>query len=220
MLDKSIPYKNIVMKLSAQRISRLESPVLPEGYSLRLFQPGDERHWARIETSVLEFSDEQRALDYFAQEFLPSLEELKRRCVFIADPKGLPVATATAWTAPAQANAPDGSILPGAPVWRPTLHWVSVSPDRQGLGLGKAVVQQALCLFSLLHPGEDVLLHTQTWSHVAVHLYHKLGFAMAKQLQFAASEGKWAPNDYEEALAVLKEVVEPAFLQELMDTAV
>ncbi len=211
MLDKSIPYKNIVMKLSAQRISRLESPVLPEGYSLRLFQPGDERHWARIETSVLEFSDEQRALDYFAQEFLPSLEELKRRCVFIADPKGLPVTTATAWTALPRQTPRTALSCRELPYGGPLSTGCRSLPDRQGLGLGKAVVQQALCLFSLLHPGEDVLLHTQTWSHVAVHLYHKLGFAMAKQLQFAASEGKWAPNDYEEALAVLKEVVEPAF---------
>lgn len=32
MLDKSVPYKNIIMKLDAGFISYLFNPMLPEGY--------------------------------------------------------------------------------------------------------------------------------------------------------------------------------------------
>ena len=219
MLDKSIPYKNIVMRLPAERLASLQEPILPDGYAFRLYQPGDALHWARIETSVLEFPNEKEAVAYFEKTFLPYEEELKRRCVFVTNLQGLPVATTTAWFTPAQASGPDGAPLPGPPVDRATLHWVSVCPENQGLGLGKAVVQKALSIFLQLHPGEDILLHTQTWSHVAVHLYHKLGFIMAKRLQFAAPDGTLTPNDYEEAISVLKKVEEPAFIQKLVDTA-
>ena len=102
MLDKSIPYKEITMRLPAEKLILLDEPILPEGYAFRLYQPGDERHWARIETSVLEFSSEEEAMTYFQKEFLPFVEELKRRCVFVTDPHGLPVATATAWLGMAQ----------------------------------------------------------------------------------------------------------------------
>lgn len=43
MLDKSIPYKNIIMKLPAQKAASLEVPPLPAGWRFRMFAPGDEK---------------------------------------------------------------------------------------------------------------------------------------------------------------------------------
>ena len=43
MLDKSIPYQNIIMCADRDHLICMEEPVLPEGFSFRLFCPGDEK---------------------------------------------------------------------------------------------------------------------------------------------------------------------------------
>ena len=48
MLDKSIPYQNIIMCADRDHLICMEEPVLPEGFSFRLFCPGDEKQWARL----------------------------------------------------------------------------------------------------------------------------------------------------------------------------
>lgn len=35
MLDKRIPYKNIIMKMSYDKLAQINEPVLPEGYSFQ-----------------------------------------------------------------------------------------------------------------------------------------------------------------------------------------
>jgi len=212
MLDKSIPYKNIIMRLPCARLQSLDTPVLPDGFSFRFFQAGDEIHWARIEASVLEFPDEQAAVSYFTRDYLPSIDDLRNRCVFVVNQDQWPVATAMAWYATSRLG------------YQATLHWVSVTPACQGLGLGKAVVQKALSIFAATEPDEDIWLHTQTWSHIAVRLYHQLGFNLLKRDQTAvetnSSDGvKVSPNDYDEAIEVLKTVLEPELLADLIRTA-
>ena len=77
-------------------IPLLSDPLLPSGYKTRLFTEGDETHWARIETSVLEFDSANQVYDYFVKlTFL--IDDLKSRCIFVLNPIGLPIATATAW---------------------------------------------------------------------------------------------------------------------------
>ncbi len=121
------------------------------------------------------------------------------------------MATATAWYARSELG------------YQASLHWVAVMPAYQGLGLGKAVVQQALSLFPALDPGEDVWLHTQTWSHVAVRLYFKLGFRILKTGRTAVvTDGggvKISANDYAEAIEVLRPVLEPDLLSDLVASA-
>jgi len=212
MLDKSIPYKNIIMRMPHDKVSAQPAPVLPDGFCFRSFQAGDESNWARIETSVLEFDDEAGAVRYFTRDYLPFLDDLKRRCVFILNGDEIPIATATAWYAKSSLG------------YQASLHWVSVMPQYQGLGLGKAVVQEALAIFAMTDPGEAVWLHTQTWSHVAVRLYHKLGFVLLKTEQTAVATDNGekiqiSANDYTEAIEILRPVLEPALLAELIRTA-
>jgi ribosomal protein S18 acetylase RimI-like enzyme len=202
MLDKSIPYKNIIMKLDCKLISSLSDPVLPNGYTFRLYNDGDEINWARIETSVLEFESENDAYDYFTKIFIPRIDELKSRCVFVLNQDGLPIATTTAWY--------DDSDL-GHQVH---LDWVAVCPKYQGMGIGEAIVKKALQIYNELEPHEDILLHTQTWSHNAVNLYHKLGFVMMKTETI-----KCCGNDYLEAVKVLEDVVLPETYLSLINTA-
>jgi len=211
MLDKSIPFKHVIMRLD-KNIHRYE-PALPQGFRFRYFAIGDEHHWARIEASVLEFENEQKAYEYFCRDYLYRLAELEKRCVFIISPEGVPVATATAW----YANSEVG--------YQASLHWLGVDPDYQQLGLGKAITKKALSLFAAWEPDESIWLHTQTWSHVAIRMYHSLGFRMLKTGRTAVEIGgeKAGPvvskNDFAEALEVLKGVFDDAFYKELVASA-
>ncbi len=211
MLDKSIPYKHVIMRLNNNNYT--EEPSLPEGFSFRFFRKGDEHHWARLETSVLEFDNENAAYEYFARDYLIRLDELEKRCVFIVNSNGTSVATAMAW----YSNSSLG--------YQASLHWVSVDPDYQGLGLGKAIVVKVLNLFAEFEPEERIWLHTQTWSSVAIRLYHSLGFNMLKSESTAVEIGGDTPgpviskNDYEEALDVLKDVFDDKFLAKLIETS-
>lgn len=212
MLDKSIPYKNIIMGLDSVSIRKIQEPVLPKGFAFRFFTDGDELNWARIETSVLEFAVEEDACDYFVKNYLVYEDKLKARCIFIVNADGLPVATTTAWFADSELGH------------QASLHWVAVCPEYQKLGLGKAIVQKALCLFAKLEPNENVFLHTQTWSHRAIKIYHHFGFNLMKTQKLAClcnnSEGvKIYSNDYKEAIEVIKDIIDEKTFEDLINSA-
>ena len=197
MLDKSIPYKNIFMEIFPDKINETCEPPLPDGFRFRFFADGDESHWARIESAVLEFDSAEKAGSYFTQNYLPFADLLKKRCVFIVNAQDIPVATATAWFANSIAG------------YQPSLHWVAVHPDYQGAGLGKAIIQKTLKIFSEIDRGKSVMLHTQTWSHKAVKIYSDLGFVMLPDSDAAirnTDKNKPASsNDFQEALQILRE---------------
>ena len=164
---------------------------LPEGFSIRTFAPGDEVEWAVIETSVGEFDTEAEAKDYFVQTYLPYPDEICRRCFFAIAPDGAYAGTCTAWFM----NDESGETG--------VLHWFGVKPEYQGRGVGKALLAKTMHYFESAR-AYPAYLHTQTWSHKAVGLYVDAGFCLLKTDTF---EGN--PNDYEEALEVLKSAVSP-----------
>jgi hypothetical protein len=80
MLDKSIPYYNIIMKRNPG--TPVPEPLLPEGYMFVPYCEGDEKSWAEIETSVGEFDSIPEALEYFNQN--PSNPDLKNyNCFYL-----------------------------------------------------------------------------------------------------------------------------------------
>jgi ribosomal protein S18 acetylase RimI-like enzyme len=199
------------MRLDSAKVGKIQEPILPEGFAFRFFKDGDELNWARIETSVLEFEAEEDARDFFVRNFLIYEDKLKARCIFIVNADGLPIATTTAWFADSELGH------------QATLHWVAVCPEYQKLGLGKAIVQKALCLFTNLEPNEDIFLHTQTWSYKAIKLYHQFGFNLMKTQKLAClcdnSEGfKIYSNDYTEALEVIKDIIDAKTFEEMISS--
>ena len=151
MLDKSLPYKSIIMRMEAAVAERLAPPAPAAGYRIRPFVPGDERHWARIETSVGEFSEEAAARAYFERVYLP---EAALRCLFVVTERDEPVATATTWT------EEEASLR------QLQLQWVAVEPAHQGRGLGRAIATAAVRRAVRLAPGEAILLHKIGRAHV------------------------------------------------------
>lgn len=187
MLDKSIPYYNILMKRRKGR------PVfhydLPEGYRFVLYKPGDEKDWAEIETSVGEFDSEADALYYFRNSYMTFPDELMNRCLFIEDSEGKRVATLTVWwTYTGERRDP----------W---IHWVAVRPEYQGLGLGKALVSGGMKHLIEMEGDRNVYLHTQTWSYKAVGIYMKAGFEITRQKGLGGYEN----NEVDQALSLLRQ---------------
>jgi len=135
---------------------------LPAGYHLRQFEPGDERHWARIEMGAGEFSTVDAGLAYFRGEFGPYPDEMSERSLILeADGVG-PIGTTTAWFGAFQ----------GRPLGR--IHWVAIIPEFHGRGLSKPLVGAALHILARHH--DAAYLTTQTTSWRAVGLYLQLGF--------------------------------------------
>lgn len=188
MLDKSVPYADILMK--RQKGTALAGVALPDGYRFSCFHAGDEKAWAKIETSVLEFDDEIDALLYFQHDFLPYLPELERRCMFVETMDGEKVATCTAWW--------DYSGVRRDP-W---LYWLAVDPKYQGKGLGRAIAAKIVGLMLEIEGDRDLYLHTQTWSHKAVKIYESLGYQITKEQNLAG----YANEDNSKALEILQSV--------------
>ncbi len=186
MLDKSIPYFNII--LIRKYNTKYCEERLPKWFHYESFKSGDEVHWAEIETSVLEFSEESEAMKYFDREYLKYKKELSERCIFITTEEGQKVGTATAWW-----NTRNEIRVP-------SIHWVSIKPDYQNMGLGKSIVSKVIKTSIELDGDKDSFLHTQTWSYHAVGIYLQAGYKILRDGTF----GKYQ-NDYEAALPYLKE---------------
>ncbi len=214
MLDKSIPYCNLIMVKKPVSIKRRKGLSLPANYTLRPFtyNKNDEKAWAKIETAALEFDDEEKALAYFKKEYLSEPEEVVKRCFLLFDEENNPVATASAWFEKIDDKK------------HPMVHWVAVIPSCQGKGLGRAVMENVLAYFAEHHPEENIYLHTQTWSHKAVIMYHKLGFSLVKDQGFFEEENipsryRKKENEYTKALTILKKVLPKELYEKLVKEA-
>ena len=188
MLDKSVPFVDILMHRPAG--TPLVLPPLPDGYAFRFYRPGDEKSWAKIETAVLEFPSAWAARRRFRKLFGDRREALPLRCVFIENPEGEKVATATAW-----------SVTLGG-LETPWLSSVGVMSAWQGQGLGKAIIGEALATVLRLDGDRDVWLHTQTWSHRAVGIYEGMGFYISRRDDLPGYKN----NRVDDAIRILAEV--------------
>ncbi len=160
MMDHSIPW--IALAMQRDTLDGMPEFALPPRYDWRYFQPGDERHWARIEISAGEFDGIDAALAGF-RKYYPTDDRLDERMIFLTD-GDLPFATATAWF------SDDG---PDAPLGR--LHWVGVDAPHQRMGLSYPLVSLAMARMRALGHTRAYLT-TQTASWPAIKVYHRFGF--------------------------------------------
>lgn len=196
MPDRSIPFYNLILRCDSWQEGE---PSLPEGFSLRGFQPGDEAVWAALEHEIGDFSSQEEARDYFTRTYGPHPRELARRCVFAVDGQGRAAGTCTAWRDPGK----DGRTVA-------SLHWLAVSPGVQGRGLGRALCRAALSIFR--EAGEfPVYIHTQPWSWKALLLYVQEGFRLQRADTFNGYE-----NQYAQGMAVLAELLPQERYRELV----
>ena len=174
MIDRTIPFYNTIMR--CDRILPMEIK-LPEGYSIRTYQPGDEDAWAALLCAVGEQTSLAEAKDEFTQRYLADAN-LTDRIFFAVDGEGAVVGTAIAW----EHDPRDLGLR--------ALHWVAVHPDHQRRGLGKALCPTCLRFFRREDNSLPVWLHTQPWSWKAILMYIKLGFKLQPKATFYGYENQ------------------------------
>ncbi len=189
MLDKSVEYHEIFMKRPAG--APLKRFRLPECFQFVYFKKGDERIWADIEASVMEFDSKSDAHKYFKGKYLPFLSELERRCMFVQDDKGNKIATLSIWWDYTGKRR------------NPWLHWFAVKPGFQGRGIGNALLYRVMKETIAIEGDVDVYLKTQTWSHRAINLYMRQSFEITTEKKV----GPWKNKEYESAVAVIKDLL-------------
>jgi GNAT superfamily N-acetyltransferase len=134
----------------------------PPGFALRLYHSGDDETWKRIHDEAERFHAVSLAL--FWREFGEAEAELPRRQLFLCDPEGREVGTATAWFTDDYRGRPWGRI-----------HWVAVSEKHQGRGLGRALVSAVCQRFKELGHTRAYLT-TESVRVPAINLYLSFGF--------------------------------------------
>lgn len=130
---------------------------LPEGYSLRCFQPGDEAAWEKI------IGETFSATSYVFDKVMKAAPAFYPERVFFITHADAPVATASAWL-----ENRFGPIIG-------YLHMVGVRPGHQGKQLGFCVSVAALHRF--LEEGRaEAVLQTDDFREAALKTYLRMGF--------------------------------------------
>ncbi len=134
---------------------------LPMGFAIRRYQQGDAETWVRIEQAADRYLTGHREI--YERDFGRHETLLGARQLFLCDPGGEAIGTATAWFG-AYGGQASGRV-----------HWMAIVPEWQGKGLAKPLVT-AVCnrLRDLGHT--RAYLVTETVRVPAINLYLKSGF--------------------------------------------
>jgi GNAT superfamily N-acetyltransferase len=116
--------------LRRRDLENIPQQPLPNGYSFRFYRPGDEETWAQIWSSADDFDvyDSKRFRNIFGTDD----DLLARSCLFLVDPEGQEVGTATAW------------VESYAKLTWAKLSWIAISRSHQGLGLARPLLSAVM----------------------------------------------------------------------------
>ncbi len=158
----SILQQNADIKLIRPSLDNLPHFLLPPGYAMTWYAPGDEQHWVDIHIHADRYNTISHA--QFVQAFGTDPALLAQRQLYLRNADHEVIGTATAWY--------DGDD-PHTPVGR--VHWVALMPAYQGRGLAKPLLA-AVChrLRELGH--RSAVLTTSTARIPAINLYRQFGF--------------------------------------------
>lgn len=146
-------------QLSMKRTSLTDLPVidLPDGYTYRSFNDGDDAYWEAI------IQDSFNAQISFEQRLRPDPAFRPERVFFVCH-DGIPVATASAWF---RDNWGESTGY---------LHMVGIKQSHSGRGLGLQASLLALRYMSSHEGFDQCVLETDDFRIPAIRTYKKLGF--------------------------------------------
>jgi GNAT superfamily N-acetyltransferase len=166
---KSYPPENmdvtrdyIDVRMIREDLDGIPNYALPAGYSIRWYQPGDEKLWEKIQSLADQYSKVAPGL--FNQEFGADARVLSGRQCFLCDRGKNAIGTASAWF-----DNHHGQLLG-------RIHWVAIVPAEQGKGLAKPLLA-AVCDRLKKLGYSRTHLTTQTCRIPAINLYAGFGFA-------------------------------------------
>jgi GNAT superfamily N-acetyltransferase len=155
--------ENMSVGMTRLNFENIPASILPEPYTLRRYQPGDEKAWLQIHIQADPFNTftEESFFKGFGRD-----ERLWRENQFyVCDENNKPVGSATAWSVQKDEHpTPQGLV-----------HWVAVYPDYQGKGLSKPLMT-AVCQRLRDRQFECAYLSTSSGRLPAVALYLAFGF--------------------------------------------
>lgn len=151
----------VPIKMFRENWDGLPQHALPEGYSLRMYQPGDDVTWTAIQAASDDINDV--TLSWFRKDFGEDDDVIGKRMFFLCDGDGKAIGTASAWMEEWRGQS-----------WG-LVHWVAILPAYQGQGLAKPLLS-AVCqrLIDLGH--ERCFLCSESTRIPAINLYLKFGF--------------------------------------------
>ena len=156
-MRSDLPRKQLSMVITAEQARRMPEPVLPPGYELRGYLPGDENSW--IETINTGEFGSLWDRGYF-EEYIRGPERME--CSRLVNMDGQVVAATFA-------SVEEGASELGR------VDFVVSRPEFRGLGLGRAVCTEVVR--SLIEKGyANVMLYTDDWRLPAIGLYFSMGF--------------------------------------------
>lgn len=156
--------KYLKVQMTRENLESIPQYELPVGYKIRNFKIGEEVKWANLEMQVNEFDTTDQALTHFNTEFGPYINEMEQRCVFLENPEGEVIGTATAW----YGHLTKDSKTSGR------IHWVAIIPEYQGKQLSKPLLSAAMKILAAYH--NQAYLTSQTTSFQAINMYLNFGF--------------------------------------------
>ncbi|TFH14420.1 MAG: GNAT family N-acetyltransferase [Lentisphaerales bacterium] len=172
----SIVEKNISVSLAHEHLADTPEYSTPDGYAIRAYCPGDEHLWLEIESAAERYITITAEL--FLNEFGDDPRVLAERQLFLIDPQGKAIGTATAWFDDDYHGQRYGRI-----------HWVAIHPSYQGRGLSKPLLSAACSRLRAL--GHDrAYLVTATGRISAINLYLHFGFT--PEIRGAEDASVWA----------------------------
>lgn len=195
MLDRTIPFYNTILRCDRYLTT---TPILHNGYEFRMYENGDERKWAQLEYEIGDFDSVDEAEQYFISTYcLKKVLDITERCVFVVNEKNEIVGSCIAWK-----ELRNDTLVA-------SLHWLVVSPQYQGKGIGKALCQKVMQIF-VVNDKFPVYIHTQPWSYKAIILYVRQGFKIQKTDSFSQYE-----NQFNFAMNTLKKILPENQYEEL-----
>ncbi|NUN93177.1 MAG: GNAT family N-acetyltransferase [Verrucomicrobiae bacterium] len=166
------PYAVMMRRASVEGLPRHS---LRDGFRIRGYRTGDEAVWLAVQRSAERFLPITD--DLFRKEFGIDEGRLQKCMLFLEDPEGRPIGTATAWHLPDR-DAPDCGRV----------HWIAIAEGAQGAGLGKALMS-AVCERLRAQGFRKLVLGTHVTRIPAINLY--LAFGFLPEIRHADDLAEW-----------------------------
>ncbi len=158
---ESVVKEKLSVAMYRENLDDIPQFSLPAGFSIRPFQPGDDKTWVNIQNAADNYST--FTLQSFQKEFGSDIPLLKKRVRFLTDSGKNDIGTTSAWFYDYKGQHYG------------LIHWVAILPEWQGRELAKPLMTTICNLLKEL--GHDrALLHTQSMRFPAIKLYSRMGF--------------------------------------------
>ena len=169
-MSADLPPKQLTMVISANPADRMPEPVLPPGYEVRGYLPGDEDRWVDLINTGEFGSDWDRArLD----EFIRGPERAHGSRLVVSGDRIVAATFASAEPGPCDLGRVD---------------FVVSDPEVRGLGLGRVVCTEVV-RYVVDQGYPHVVLYTDDWRLPATGLYLSMGFE--PQMTRSDMTGRW-----------------------------